>query len=244
MFVGTFILRGGSANMINRVFTIQGVPEHTYISRIEQRTGFTYEMRLNQAIRIKGILVCITGPDNVGKRTLCRKVFGQEHTIEAKLNEKISEESFWKHVLGAANCYDDCIAENILQKDVVLDLLKNKVLVIEGYGLLKDKMKTYVAQQVKDVVRWGIRIALILKNGEERQVLAANPDLQGRVNLIRVDFWTEEELEKIAIEGLKALGITDEKAIIQRMAKESNGQPGIMQRLCLEKYKRVMLKEI
>lgn len=97
-------------------------------------------------------------------------------------------------------------------------------------------MKTYVAQQVKDVSRQGIRCVLILNEGEERQVLAANPDLQGRVNIIRVDSWTEDELQGIAIEGLKVLGRTEEKAIIERISKESNGCPATMQRLCLEQY--------
>ncbi len=44
------------------------------------------------------------------------------------------------------------------------------------------------------------------------------------VSLIRVDSWSEEELQAIAIEELKVLGRTEEKSIIERITKESKGK--------------------
>lgn len=224
--------------MENEVFCVQGVPVHTYVSRIEKEYGFSYEMRLRQALKIKGSPVIITGVKNVGKKTVCKKVLGKDHFYEIELTRELTKNHFWKELSEMIETIEGDIREEYIQKSMLLDKMKkcNSALIIEGFEVLSKNMKAFVAQQIKEVSRLGIRIVILLGEGAEKEVFQSNPDLQGRVSLIYMLPWEKEELQKIALVGLEFLGRTEEKSVIQKMAIESNGSPKIMQRLCLERY--------
>ena len=60
-----------------------------------------------------------------------------------------------------------------------------------------------------------------------------NPDLTGRLSVIEIEPWKEEELQAIARKGFHELGISIQDDMISRMAIESIHSPQVMQAICL-----------
>ena len=56
-------------------------PEYTYISRMSPEVMFSYEFRLEQALKTPGYLTSIIGPSKTGKTVLCEKVIGINNIV-------------------------------------------------------------------------------------------------------------------------------------------------------------------
>ena len=56
------------------VFKPGAFPELTYIPRTSASSSISYELRLQQALKISGCLTSIVGPSKMGKTILCEKV--------------------------------------------------------------------------------------------------------------------------------------------------------------------------
>jgi len=65
-------------------------------------------------------------------------------------------------------------------------------------------------------------------------VIRANPDLRGRLRVVDVSYWTEEELRNIPTLGFPILNIEPNPADLDRFAVESLSSPQLMQSLCLD----------
>jgi len=79
----------------DRVFTPNAFPEHTYISRDDEKP----EGVLREAMREQGSIVSISGPSKSGKTVLVEHVFGQSNVIEVSGAEIDSPDMLWNRVL-------------------------------------------------------------------------------------------------------------------------------------------------
>jgi len=234
-----------------QVFRPGSFPEHTYISRISEDTGFDYEIRLRQALSTSGFMTSIVGPSKIGKTVLCEKVVGKDNLVEVTGADCISKEGFW-NMLGTkaelpstsavTNTYNQSptgttlVNENFsLTKEAVIRYYveNKKVLLLDDFHYVSEDMQIFIAQQLKDAIRKDFKVIIASLPHRADDTIRRNPDLQGRLSLINLTSWKSDELEEIAMRGFNSLGIPIARETANYIANESLTSPQLMQQICL-----------
>src|SRR3712207_539557 len=73
-------------------------PEYTYVSRMSPEIMFSYEFRLEQALKTPGYLTSIIGPSKTGKTVLCEKVIGLDNIVSITGSDFKKSTDFWSIV--------------------------------------------------------------------------------------------------------------------------------------------------
>jgi len=236
------------------VFKPGAFPEYTYVSRNYENTGISYELRLKQALRTAGCLTSIIGPSKMGKTILCEQVIGLDNIVEisgADFNENID---FWatiaakvglpymgeitteKSATEGSNKESDSKSEKyVLSKDKVIQyyIENEKVLVIDDFHYASPEMQMKMAQQLKDAIRRELKVVVVSLPHRADDAIRQNADLSGRLSLINIETWKEEDLKKIALKGFDKLNIKIENSIAEKLAVECLTSPQLMQYICL-----------
>lgn len=236
------------------VFKPGAFPEYTYVSRNYENTGISYELRLKQALRTAGCLTSIIGPSKMGKTILCEQVIGLDNIVEisgADFNENIE---FWATVaakvglpyMGEITTERSAMEGNnkesdsknekyVLSKDKVIQyyIENEKVLVIDDFHYASSEMQMKMAQQLKDAIRRELKVVVVSLPHRADDAIRQNADLSGRLSLINIETWKEEDLKKIALKGFDKLNIKIENSIAEKLAVECLTSPQLMQYICL-----------
>ncbi|MGF0032122.1 AAA family ATPase [Bariatricus sp. SGI.154] len=236
------------------VFKPGAFPEYTYVSRNYENTGISYELRLKQALRTAGCLTSIIGPSKMGKTILCEQVIGLDNIVEisgADFNENVD---FWATIAAKVglpymgeittersategnNKESDSKSEKyVLSKDKVIQyyIENEKVLVIDDFHYASPEMQMKMAQQLKDAIRRELKVVVVSLPHRADDAIRQNADLSGRLSLINIETWKEEDLKKIALKGFDKLNIKIENSIAEKLAVECLTSPQLMQYICL-----------
>lgn len=229
-------------------------PEMTYVSRRSKEIKYTYEERLQQSLSIDGYLTYIVGPSKIGKTVLCEKVIGQANMIPMSGNDFAKENDFWSAIgkkvglsmnaqiseknsdFSANEQKATVITKDYLgNKDRVIEYFKanEKVLVLDDFHYAPADVQYDIACQLKEVMRLGFKAVVISLPYRSDDAIRLNPDLTGRISVIEISPWEEDELKQIARKGFEQLGIEVEEELITKMAMESIHSPQLMQSVCL-----------
>lgn len=234
-------------------------PEYTYVSRMSSEVMFSYEFRLEQALKTPGYLTSIIGPSKTGKTVLCEKVIGIDNIVSITGSDFKKSTDFWNIVaikVGLAiegeyskvNTLKESINDENVQikssasrekyvsnKDLVIDYFKsnNLVLVLDDFHYASEELQFDIAYQLKDAIRKEFKAIVISLPHRADDAIRKNADLSGRLNLINIEPWKMEELKEIAVVGFKELGIEIEDLVAERIAIESLTSPQLMQSICL-----------
>lgn len=238
----------------SEVFKPGTYPQITYVSRHSGKTRYTYEERLQQSLSIDGYLTYIVGPSKIGKTVLCESVIGQDSMVSMSGNDFSKEHGFWSGIgkkVGismeaavsegsSAFSRDEqrttTVTKNYFAtKDKVIEYFKKhkKVLVLDDFHYAPPEIQYDIACQLKEVIRLGFKAVVISLPYRSDDAIRLNPDLTGRISVIEMEPWKEEELERIADIGFTKLGLQVNRKMISRMAKESIHSPQLMQSICL-----------
>lgn len=234
------------------VFRPGAFPEYTYISRKSTVSNLSYEFRLSQAIKVSGFLTSLVGPSKMGKTILCEKVIGFDRIVEVSGSDLNADVDFWKVVAVKAglafegqfssehviiNTQDTYGKKEIfsLTKDKIIDYYdqNNLVLVIDDFHYAPVEKRMLVAQQLKDAIRRGFKAIVVSLPHRADEAIRQNADLSGRLSLINMEAWKEEDLKEIAKIGFKKLDIKISDEVAQKIAVESLSSPQLMQYICL-----------
>ena len=240
--------------LAEQIFKPGSFPEYTYVSRESLDIGINYEVRLKQALKISGCLTSIIGPSKMGKTVLCEKVIDLDNLVEVSGVDFKIDSDFWT-VLGAKvglptseeftegktlkdNVIDDSHKKTekfMLTKDKVINYFKEKrkVLVLDDFHYAPEEVQLHIAQQLKDAIRKEFKAIVVSLPHRADDAIRKNADLTGRLSLINIEPWSNEELEEIAIKGFEKLNIKIEDEIAKRIAIESLTSPQLMQYICL-----------
>ena len=235
------------------VFKPGTYPEHTYVNRISDDKMFSYEERLNMALALEGFLVCITGPSKTGKTVLCEKVIGLDNIVSLNGNDFEKSGNFWgaiaikagiplSGIQGSTNTVN-MPSESIMQtttqsyvvnKDAVVKYFidNDKVLVLDDFHYASDDMQYEAACQLKDVIRRNFKAVVISLPHRSDDPLRNNPDLNGRIQFIELEPWTDDELIQIPQKGFGKLNVEANQEILSQMTLESAASPQLMQYIC------------
>lgn len=242
----------------NEVFKPGAFPEHTYISRKSTDYNFTYEFRLQQALNTVGYLTSIIGPSKTGKTVLSEKVIGPGNIISLIGSDFKRTDSFWEVVAkkaglslegehsetkilegqgmaGTTETKSLSIKEKYYSsKDMVIDYFNknNLVLILDDFHYAPEELQSDIATQLKDAIRKEFKVIIISLPHRGDDAIRKNPDLSGRLNLINIEPWQEDELKEIAITGFTALGIKISDEFALELARESLTSPQLMQQIC------------
>jgi len=118
----------------------------------------------------------------------------------------------------------------------LLDLVRSqkKTLVVDDFHYIDRHVQASLVEQFKEAARAGCTIVVVSVPHRSDDVIRANPDLRGRLRLVEVSYWTEDELCNIPKLGFPILNIEPDAKVIDRFAMESLSSPQLMQSLCLE----------
>lgn len=236
------------------VFKPGAYPEYTYVSRNYENTGISYELRLKQALRTAGCLTSLIGPSKMGKTILCEKVIGFDNIVEISGVDFNSDSDFW--AIAAAKVglpyageitTEKEIKENnsresdskkeryVLSKDKVIQYYKEneKVLVIDDFHYASREMQMKMAQQLKDAIRRELKAVVVSLPHRADDAIRQNADLSGRLSLINIETWKEEDLKQIALKGFEQLRIEIADEVAEKLAVECLTSPQLMQYICL-----------
>jgi hypothetical protein len=234
-------------------------PEYTYISRMSSEVMFSYEFRLEQALKTPGYLTSIIGPSKTGKTVLCEKVIGIDNIVSITGSDFKKSTDFWTIVaikVGLAiegeysriSTLKEGINNDNIQikssasreryisnKDLVIDYFKsnNLVLVLDDFHYASEELQFDIAYQLKDAIRKEFKVVVISLPHRADDAIRKNADLSGRLSLINIEPWKKEELKEIAVVGFNKLGIEIDHLVAERIATESLTSPQLMQSICL-----------
>ena len=236
------------------IFKPGAFPEYTYVSRNYENTGISYELRLKQALRTAGCLTSIIGPSKMGKTILCEQVIGLDNIVEVSGADFNENTDFWAIIAakvglpymgeitterasteGKSEERDSKSEKYILSKDKIIRyyIENNKILVIDDFHYVSTEMQMKMAQQLKDAIRRELKVVVVSLPHRADDAIRQNADLSGRLSLINIETWKEEDLKKIAIMGFDKLGIKITDNIAEKLAIECLTSPQLMQYICL-----------
>lgn len=238
---------------VEEVFTPQSYPEETYIER-KSESGFTYEKRLQIALKNKGSLISVTGPSKTGKTMLCEKLIPYEHRVLMTGKEFDEGIDFWsaiakkikmsmygefeenKEITNDLNTKGSTVKKVFVthKDDIVKYFLdNNKVLILDDFHYASAENQQAAAYYLKDVIRFGFKAIIISLPHRSDTTIRLNPDLSGRVDCIELEPWDNEDLRKISKIGFDKLEIELPTDIEDEILIESLSSPSLMQRICL-----------
>lgn len=236
------------------VFKPGAYPEYTYVSRNYENTNVSYELRLRQALRTAGCLTSLIGPSKMGKTILCEKVIGFDNIVEISGADFNTDSDFWAIIAAKVglpyhgeittgterahneNRENDCITEKyILSKDKIIEYYKenDKVLVVDDFHYAPKNMQLKMAQQLKDSIRRELKVVVISLPHRSDDAIRQNSDLSGRLSLINIEAWKDDDLKAIALKGFNELGMAISDEVASALAAESLTSPQLMQYICL-----------
>ena len=108
------------------------------------------------------------------------------------------------------------------------------VVLVDDFHYMPREIQSEAAKSLKEAVRLGIKVctAAVLHRGDD--LVRANPELRGRVRAVDLQYWSRDDLTRIAVAGFDALRTVIDTASIQVLVQESAGSPQLMQLLCLQ----------
>lgn len=234
------------------VFSSATFPEYTYVSR-KSSGEFTYEERLRMALEQKGYLIVIDGPSKIGKTVLCEAVIGTERIVPMTGNDFRGNNDFWAVIAKkidvpvAGEVYNEnsietegekksikYMSQYKTNKERVMNyfLDNEKVLLLDDFHYADEKMQHDAACQLKEAIRYNLKVIVVSLPHRVDETVRNNPDLQGRILNITMKPWKDEELAEIPRKGFEKLSVHADNDMIDRLVMECIDSPQTMQSIC------------
>jgi hypothetical protein len=108
------------------------------------------------------------------------------------------------------------------------------VLVIDDFHHVEPDVQRIMVRQLKPLVDRGVGVVLVAVPHRAADVVAAEAEMDGRVEQLQIGHWEHSELMDIAHKGFTALGVDSADGVAERLVVISHGSPHLMQMLCRE----------
>jgi hypothetical protein len=216
------------------IFVTDGFPEHTYVP-INQGEK---EIELREGLEQQNKILSISGPSKSGKTTLCDQVFGTSKgadRIYVTGDTVEKAEDLWREAYRQVTDDTDKGFYELSQAERIDCLIESELpLIIDDFHYIPRDVQALISRQLKNAASGGLRIVCLSVPHRGDDPIRGNPDLAGRFFSVNFDYWTVEDLEKIASTGFPLVGFPNEPSFNRLLASESVRSPQLMQTLCLE----------
>lgn len=110
----------------------------------------------------------------------------------------------------------------------------NIILVVDDFHYLAPEVRTTFLRNVKGAVFNGLKVLLLSVTHRAFDAIKAESELTGRFISITLPNWTIDELKQIAVLGFAALNVNCKDTLIEKLAREAQDSPFLMQKFCWE----------
>ena len=119
---------------------------------------------------------------------------------------------------------------------LVLDtLISDKIiLVIDDFHYIEKTERMSVIRNVKGSVFNGLKVILLSVTHRAFDAIKAEPELTGRFTSILLPTWSVNDLKEIPIKGFAALKVKCRDDFIEKLSREAQESPFLMQKFCWE----------
>ncbi|MFZ6873912.1 hypothetical protein ACO0LF_17790 [Undibacterium sp. Di27W] len=107
------------------------------------------------------------------------------------------------------------------------------VILLDDFHYISPETQVEVMRHIKEAARLKIKICVVSVLHKADAAIRANTELQGRLTILDINYWSIEELIDIATKGFKELNVEIDTESIQNFAIEAAGSPQLMQTICL-----------
>jgi hypothetical protein len=216
------------------VFVTDGYPQHTYVAF----EAGTKEGELKDGLGQQNKIISISGPSKSGKTTLCNKVFGATKGVDRMYvtGDSITKaEDLWLEAYRQVTPDSDPNFFELGHGERVDALIAADIpLVIDDFHYIPREIQPAIAKQIKNAASSGLRIVCLSVPHRGDDPIRNNTDLSGRFFSVTFDFWSADDLMKIAMSVFPKVGFPNVPAFNTLLADEALKSPQIMQTLCLE----------
>lgn len=108
----------------------------------------------------------------------------------------------------------------------------NIPLIVDDFHYIKRDVQTQIVRALKSPIMHGLPVIFIAIPSRKFDVLKVEREMTGRIEMIEIPMWSDEELMEIAEKGFKELHVEVPFSVIMKMAKEAMGSPHLMQEFC------------
>lgn len=107
------------------------------------------------------------------------------------------------------------------------------VVLVDDFHYVPTDVQLEIARGMKDLVFDGVGFIVAAVPHRAYDVVRVEKEMTGRVTQLEVGFWSESDLEKIAVKGFEALNVTPDQSTIRTLVGQSFKSPHLMQEFCL-----------
>lgn len=107
-------------------------------------------------------------------------------------------------------------------------------LVIDDFHYLEQDVRTEVMRNVKGAVFSGLKVVLLSVTHRVFDAIKAENELTGRITSVTLPEWEADDLRKIPVIGLKALGAICPPPLLEVLCEECQNNPFLLQKFCWE----------
>lgn len=111
-------------------------------------------------------------------------------------------------------------------------LSKGATLVIDDFHYLEEQQRVRLVRALKAALEDGLRVVFLCVPHRAIEPIRAENDMRGRIALINVPDWRDDELKEIARSGFQTLNVTSDDQVLETFVLESFGSPHLMQEFC------------
>lgn len=107
-------------------------------------------------------------------------------------------------------------------------------LVIDDFHYISQALQLQIVRGVKDLVFNGLPVILASVPHRAYDAVRVEKEMTGRVEQFEIEFWSREELARIAERGFEVLNARQEDELVTRLTSETFASPHLMQDFCLQ----------
>jgi len=106
-------------------------------------------------------------------------------------------------------------------------------LVFENYHRLRDSIIEQLSLDLREFSDKRVSVLLVGIPEHPYKLFDFNKELSGRVEYLKLRWWSQEDLAKIALAGGKTLNVDFTERTLELLSKEASGSPLLMQQFCI-----------
>ncbi|MEZ0111962.1 hypothetical protein ABH920_005980 [Catenulispora sp. EB89] len=117
-------------------------------------------------------------------------------------------------------------------------------IVVDDFHYIPAEAQLEIVRGLKDLIFEGLPVIVIAVPHRAYDVVRVEREMTGRVQQLKVSFWSDDDLKGIATAGFAALNVVDDGGdLAARLVKESFGSPHLMRDFCLNLCKANNIRE-
>lgn len=133
--------------------------------------------------------------------------------------------------------------KNLLRETTKYLIENEYVLVFDDFHYLSSDEQTEIIHKLKPYIFENLHVCIILIPNRGQDVVKAEPDMEARINNIKIPQWENREIEFIPKSGFDKLKVILPKEIIESFVENSFNNPYLMQEICAHFCKNFKIKE-